>query len=130
MKTAPPGTRRTASASESKSHRECEHHAQSTTQSYDGRTISSPAIAFTHDGSEAKVMGTVTAVAADHLMVTTIDGREQMINVNTDTPILRGKMALKTADLNAGTRVLITVTDKEPLTAIEIQLGGAAGPTR
>ena len=93
-------------------------------------TISSPAIAFTHGGSDTKVMGTVTLVAADHVMVTTIDGREQMIYVNTGTRILRGKTALKPADLNAGTRVLITVTDKEPLTATEIQLGGAAGPTR
>ena len=70
-------------------------------------------------------MGTVTMAVADHVMVKTADGKEQTIAVNANTKLLKGKKAVKSEALTAGTRVVVTLTAKEPPTAAEIQVGVA-----
>lgn len=89
-----------------------------------------PSIALAHPGHGNKVMGTVTMAAADHVMVKTADGKEQTIAVNATTKILKGKTALKSEEIAPGTRVVITLTPKEPPTAAEIQVGAAPKSTQ
>ena len=84
-----------------------------------------PGVALAHEGHGKKVMGTVTMTAPDHVMVKTADGKEQTIAVNAKTKMLKGKTAVKSEDLTAGTRVVITLAAKEPPTATEIQVGAA-----
>lgn len=90
-----------------------------------GVALALPSVAAAHKGHGKKVMGTVTMAAPDHVMVKTTDGKEQTIAVNADTKLRSGKTAVKSDSLKAGTRVVITLTAKEPPTAAEIQVGTA-----
>jgi len=83
-----------------------------------------PASAWAHEGHAHTVMGTVTMAATDHLMIKTTDGKDATITVNAKTKVVRGKTAMKLADVKAGTRVVVTLeSEKEPLVATEVQVG-------
>ena len=86
--------------------------------------------AWAHEGHAHKVMGTVTMAAADHVMIKTTDGKDETITVNAKTKVVRGKTAIKSADIKPGTRVVVTVaSDKAPFVATEVQVGAAEQPT-
>ena len=54
------------------------------------------------------------------------DGKEHTVSVKDTTKVMHGAMAMKTADLKEGARVVITATgDKEPYAAQEIRIGTA-----
>jgi hypothetical protein len=75
------------------------------------------------------VMGTVTMVAADHVMLKTTEGKDATVLINKDTKFTRAKKAMKASDLVAGMRVVIAaVTDEndEKLIAKTIELGPAS----
>lgn len=92
-------------------------------------TVAVPAIAWAHEGHAHKLMGTVTMAAADHLMIKTAEGKDETIAVNAKTKVVRGKVALKSADIKPGTRVVVTMaSDKAPLVATEVQVGTAEQP--
>jgi len=85
--------------------------------------------AFAHPAHEQKVMGTVTMVAADHVMLKTTEGKDATVVINKDTKFTRAKKAMKASDLVAGMRVVIAaVTDEndEKLIAKTIELGPAS----
>jgi catabolite regulation protein CreA len=92
----------------------------------------SPMPAAAHAGHVHKVMGTVTMVGADHVMVKAKEkpGAEEKtvtIMVNAKTKILKGTTAATLKDLSNGQRIVADVGDgKEPLTAREIKIGAAA----
>jgi hypothetical protein len=84
-----------------------------------------------HPGHEHKLLGTVTMVGADHLMLKTRDGKEVTVHTNAETKVTKGKQTAKLADVQSGTRVFVvavTTKDKgvEKMTARTIQVG--AGP--
>lgn len=82
-----------------------------------------------HEGHAHPVMGTVTMAAADHLMLKTTQGKDVTMAVTEKTKVMKGKVAIKIEDLEAGTRVVVTpVSDKEPLIAATIQIGVARKP--
>jgi len=81
-------------------------------------------VARAHEGDEHKVMGTVTMAAVDHIMVKTTEDKEVTIQVTKDTKVMKGEDAMKTEDIDAGTRVVVTaVTEKDQLRAKLIQVG-------
>jgi hypothetical protein len=85
--------------------------------------------AFAHPAHEQKVMGTVTMVAADHVMLKTTEGKDATVLINKDTKFTRAKKAMKASDLVTGMRVVIAaVTDEndEKLIAKTIELGPAS----
>lgn len=83
-----------------------------------------PGLALAHEGDTGnRSWATVTMAAADHVMVKTSDGKELSIAVNAKTKLLKGKTAVKSDALTAGTRVVVTLTAKEPPTAAEIHIG-------
>ena len=88
-----------------------------------GLALALPAVASAHEGHGKKVMGTVTMTAADHVMVKTADGKEQTIALNAQTKVVKGKTAVAVEGLKPGTRVVVTLTPKEPPTAAQIQIG-------
>lgn len=91
-------------------------------------TLTAAPLAFAHEGHTRKVMGTLTMVAADHVMVKTTAGKAYKITVDGTTKVIHGSMKMKPTDLTAGTRVVITAAgDKEPYLAKSIQVGAAAG---
>ena len=91
-------------------------------------TVLLAATAFAHPGHEQKVMGTVTMVATDHVMLTTTEGRDATVVINKDTKFTRAKKSMKASDMMTGMRVVIAaVTDDhdDKLIATTIELGAA-----
>ena len=80
-----------------------------------------------HDGHDHKVMGTVTAVASDHLTLEDTDGKAVMVHVTSDTKTRRGKQSVALEDVQSGTRVVVTAsTVKDKMVAKLIEVGVVA----
>ena len=78
---------------------------------------------------EHKVLGTVSMVAADHLMMKTMDGKEVTVTVNTATKVTKGKATMTLKSIKPGTRVVVTTaSDEAPYVAMLIQVGTAPTP--
>lgn len=77
-----------------------------------------------HEGHEHTVMGTVTAAAADRLVLRDRDGKEVAIRVTKDTRV-KARPPVKAGAIKAGTRVVVTaVTEKDDsMTAKSIEVG-------
>ena len=70
-----------------------------------------------------KVMGTVTMVAADHVMVKDKTGKEHTIKLARTTKVTRNKKAMKAADIPVGARIVVTAVSDSDLTAKTIEVG-------
>ena len=83
--------------------------------------------AAAHEGHDHKVLGTVTEVTADHLIVrATKDGAMSTVAFAAATRVTRGKMRLAVTDIKVGDRVVVNIgSGKAPLTAKAVELGGA-----
>lgn len=83
--------------------------------------------AFAHEGHDHKLLGTITEVAADRLVVrATKDNAISTIAIVATTKITRGKTKLSAADLKVGDRVVVNIgSGKAPLTAKAVQVGAA-----
>ena len=80
-----------------------------------------------HEGHDHKLLGTITEVAADRLVVrATKDNAMSTIAIVATTKITRGKTKLSAADLKVGDRVVVNIgSGKAPLTAKAVQVGAA-----
>ena len=89
--------------------------------------VAIPALAHEH-----KVMGTVKEAAADHLTMTTTDGKDATVKIAETTKVTRDKAAIKASSLTAGTRIVVTTaSDESPYLAMSIEAGPApATPSR
>lgn len=91
--------------------------------------IAAPAIA--HPGHDHKVMGTIAVIHENHLEVKDTQGKTTALTLDAKTKILRGKVAVKVAELKVGDRVVVTATEskgkdgKVTLTVKLIQIGAA-----
>ena len=83
--------------------------------------------AFAHEGHDHKLLGTLTEVTAERIVVrATKDGAVSTIALAATTKITRGKKTLTAADLKVGDRVVVNIgAGKAPLTAKAIQVGDA-----
>ena len=84
--------------------------------------------AMAHPGHEHKVLGTVTMVAPDHVMMKSPDGKSAIVQITKDTKFVQEKKPMKASDMKVGMRIVITaVTDDndEKLIAQVIELGKA-----
>lgn len=84
--------------------------------------------AFGHPGHGQKVLGTVTMVAADHVMVKTPDGKDATVQINKNTKFVQAKKAMKAGDIKVGMRIVIAAVsdeDDDKLIAQTIDLGRA-----
>jgi hypothetical protein len=86
-----------------------------------------------HPGHEHKLLGTVTMVGPDHIMLKTRDGKEVTVHTNAETKVTKGKQPATLADVKDGTRVfVVAVTPKEKgvekmiARTIEVGVAGAA----
>jgi hypothetical protein len=89
-------------------------------------TFGSSARPSAHEGHDHKVMGTVTMAAADHVMLKARDGKDVTIQVTKDTKV-RSRPSMKVEEIKAGTRVVVTATQKKDgtFTARTIEVGAA-----
>lgn len=77
-----------------------------------------------------KVMGTVTMVAADHMMIKDKAGKEHTIKLAKTTTVTKNKKAMKAADIKVGTRVVVTAVSDKDLMAKVIEVGAAPAATK
>jgi len=91
--------------------------------------LAMPAVGWAHEGHSEKVMGTVSSVDGNHVMVKTTAAKTVMLMLDAKTKITRGKTVLKAADVKVGDRVVAEgPLEKDMLMATSVQLG-AAPPT-
>jgi hypothetical protein len=98
--------------------------------------LCSPARLEAHKGHDHLVMGTLTMVAPDHVMVKVVDSKTKQESVKTitlkpTTKILKGTPGTpaKTAELVIGNRIVVNVGEgKEPLSAKEIHIAATPAP--
>jgi len=71
-----------------------------------------PTAVFAHGGKEHhKVMGTVVSIDASHIDVKTTKGAKVSVPLAANTMFMRGNDMAKAADVKAGTRVVIEMSE-------------------
>lgn len=85
------------------------------------------ASAVAHEGHDHKLLGTVTEITAERLVVrATKDGAVSTIAIVATTKVTRGKTKIAATDLKVGDRVVVNIgSGKAPLTAKAVQAGPA-----
>ncbi len=80
-----------------------------------------------HPGHDHKVLGTLTAAEADHVLVKDKAGKDHTIQINAETKFTRAKKVMTAADMKVGMRVVVTAAggDNDTLIAKAIELGPA-----
>jgi hypothetical protein len=87
------------------------------------------AIAVAHEGHDHKVMGTISSIAGNNLMVKTTDGKTMMVMLDAKSKITRGKTTVAASELKVGDRIVATgPEEKEMVTAKTVQIGAAPAP--
>ena len=85
-----------------------------------------PAAAVAHKGHAHKVMGTISSIDGNHLVVKTTDGKTVMVMLDAKTKITQGKSPVPGAALKVGDRIVAEgAQEKDMLTAATVQVGTA-----
>ena len=83
-----------------------------------------PTIAGAHEGHAHKVMGTVSRVDGNNIMVKTADGKTTMVMLDAKTRVTRGKTKLDATAVKVGERVVAEgMEEKEMIMAKTVKLG-------
>jgi hypothetical protein len=86
-----------------------------------------PVAARAHEGHMHKVLGTVSSVQGQHVMIKTTDGKDVMVMLDNKTQVTRGKDKLDASALKAGERVSVDyMEEKGMMMAHAVKLGAAA----
>jgi hypothetical protein len=85
-----------------------------------------PAVAMGHEGHAHKVMGTVSAIAANAFEMKTPEGKVVTVTVNEKTKFARGKQKVAQADVKVGERVVVEVPSEKAMIASAVTM---AAPT-
>ena len=92
-------------------------------------TVITPAMLRAHEGHAHKVMGTVSSVDGNHLMVKTTGGKTVMVMLDEKTKVTQGKTKIDAAALKVGDRVVAVGPEENEIiiaTTIKIGLTSAA----
>ena len=84
-----------------------------------------PAVPMAHPGHDHKVMGTISSIAKNKIMVKTTEGKDVVVEVLPTTTFKQGTKPGNQADLKAGMRIVASGAEGEPLKAKEIQYSTA-----
>ncbi len=60
------------------------------------------------EAHEHKVLGTVKTAAADHVLMTTPDGKTVTVRLTARTRVIKGKEPATIATVKEGTRIVVT----------------------
>ena len=90
-----------------------------------------PVGARAHEGHMHKVLGTVSSVQGQHVMIKTTEGKDAMIMLDNKTEITRGKDKLDASALKPGERVSVDyMEEKGMMMAHAVKLGAAAATAK
>ena len=85
-----------------------------------------PAAARAHEGHSEKVLGTISSIQGNNLMVKTTAGKTIMVMMDAKTKITRAKSKLTAADVKVGDRLVAEgPLEKDMLMATSVELGAA-----
>lgn len=73
-----------------------------------------------------KIMGTVTKVTAEHVIMKDRAGKEVTIKLAKTTKVSKNRKPMKAGDIPIGARVVVTAVSDEDLTAKAIDVGVVA----
>lgn len=89
-----------------------------------------PAAPLAHPGHDHKLMGTVSSIDKNKVVVKTTEGKDVTFEITPLTTFKRGKQKGAQGDLKAGMRVVVNVGDGvEPLKAKDVQYSAASTTT-
>jgi hypothetical protein len=90
-----------------------------------------PAAARAHGGHLHKVMGTVSSVDGNHVMVKTTDGKTVMVMLDAKTKITQGTTKVDAKALKVGDRMVAEgAEEKNMIMAVSVRLGEATATTK
>lgn len=85
-----------------------------------------PAVPLAHPGHDHKLMGTISSIDKNKVVVKTTEGKDMTFEITPLTTFKRGKNKGAQSDLKAGMRVVVNIGDGvEPLKAKEVQYSAA-----
>lgn len=89
-----------------------------------------PAVPLAHPGHDHKLMGTISSIDKNKVVVKTTEGKDMTFEITPLTSFKRGKDKGAQSDLKAGLRVVVNIGDGiEPLKAKEVQYSAAPATT-
>jgi hypothetical protein len=81
-----------------------------------------PAVPLAHPGHDHKLMGTITSIDKNKVVVKTTEGKDMTFEITPLTTFKSGKQKGSASDLKAGLRVVVNIGDGvEPLKAKDVQ---------
>ena len=81
-----------------------------------------PAVPMAHPGHDHKLMGTITSIDKNKVVVKTTEGKDMTFEVLPTTNFKKGKDRGAQTELKAGMRVVVNIGDGvEPLKAKDVQ---------
>lgn len=82
--------------------------------------------AFAHEGHAHKVMGTVAAISGEQIEVTNTEGKKETHPLTKQTMFMKGKLMAAAKDVTVGTRVVLSVVEKDGKKSVSmVMIGGA-----
>lgn len=89
-------------------------------------SLLAPAAPLAHPGHDHKLMGTISSIDKNKVVMKTTEGKDMTFEIVPTTAFKRGKTKGMQSDLKAGMRVVVNVGDGvEPLKAKEVQYTAA-----
>lgn len=89
-----------------------------------------PAVSIAHPGHDHKLMGTISSIDKNKVVVKTTEGKDMTFEITPLTSFKRGKDKGTATDLKAGMRVVVNIGDGvEPLKAKEVQYSATTTTT-
>ena len=89
--------------------------------------LMAPSAARAHDGHDKTVMGTISSIEGNNVMVKTADGKSTMVMLDAKTKVTQGKTALDAKTLKVGDRIAASgPEEKDMIEAETVKLAGAA----
>jgi hypothetical protein len=85
-----------------------------------------PSLALAHPGHEHKLMGTVTSIDKNKIVIKTTDGKDATFEVTPTTTYKRGTAKGSFAELKAGMRVIANMVEGKDATAKEVSYSASA----
>lgn len=82
---------------------------------------------FAHEGHAHKVMGTVVSITPAQIEVTNMDGKKEALVLTKETVFKKDKAVVAAKDVAIGTRVVLSVVEKDGKKSVsEVAIGVAA----
>ena len=90
-----------------------------------------PAVPLAHPGHDHKLMGTISSIDKNKVVIKTTEGKDMTFEITPLTTFKRGKQKGAQADLKAGMRVVVNIGDGvEPLKAKDVQYSAGTTTTK